>query len=222
MDSWRPTPTRARWAATSMSRYARRSCRASSARPAAPDLGPVSTTPGHPEGGREALNRLAGEQVVQASHRADSPPQAYAAVLVDAVMVKVREGRSPTGPSTPRSWSVWLGTKTSRACGRAPAGRAPCSGWRCSPPEEPGHQGHVPDAGNPVGETDPGMRVFLRAAARHAYPGCYPARCAKGLITLDAVGYSPDRLRGSQGIPPVCQGRTYAHRESCEDPVGPS
>src|SRR5260370_13690255 len=32
-------------------------------------------------------------------------------------------GRSPTGPSTPRSASPWPGRKTSSACGPAPAGR---------------------------------------------------------------------------------------------------
>jgi putative transposase len=37
-------------------------------------------------------------------------------------------GRSPTGPSTPRSGSPWPGAKTSWACGPAPAGRAPSSG----------------------------------------------------------------------------------------------
>ena len=41
---------------------------------------------------------------------------------------KCATGRSPTGPSTPRSGSPWPGRKTSWACGPAPAGKAPSSG----------------------------------------------------------------------------------------------
>jgi putative transposase len=37
-------------------------------------------------------------------------------------------GRSPTGPSTPRSGSAWPGRRTCWACGPAPVGKAPSSG----------------------------------------------------------------------------------------------
>jgi hypothetical protein len=40
-------------------------------------------------------------------------------------------GRSPAGPSMPRSASLWMAGRTSWACGPGPAAKAPSSGCRC-------------------------------------------------------------------------------------------
>ncbi len=52
----------------------------------------------------------------------------YAAIFIDAIMVKVRDVKSRTGRSTPPSGSPWAGRRTSWACGRERAGRARSSG----------------------------------------------------------------------------------------------
>ena len=59
----------------------------------------------------------------------------YAAVFIDALVVKVRDGQVANSPSTPLSGSPWRVTGTSWACGPAPpaAVKGPSSGWRCSP-----------------------------------------------------------------------------------------
>ena len=50
----------------------------------------------------------------------------------------------------------------------------------------------------------------------------YPLAVGKARSPRTLQVIPPDRLQGSQGIPPVCQGRTCAHRESCEDRGDPS
>ncbi|EUA91250.1 transposase, Mutator family protein [Mycobacterium ulcerans str. Harvey] len=42
----------------------------------------------------------------------------YAAVFIDALHVKIRDGQVGPGRSTPRSGSIWPDTVTCWACGR--------------------------------------------------------------------------------------------------------
>jgi putative transposase len=54
--------------------------------------------------------------------------EVYAAVFIDAVMVKVRDGQVASRPVYAAIGVTLAGRKTSPACGLAPAGRAPSSG----------------------------------------------------------------------------------------------
>ena len=78
---------------------------------------------------KETVSRITDRVVEEMQAWAARPlDEIYAAVFIDAIVVKVRAGRSPTGPSTPRSGSPWPGTRMSWACGPGPAGRARSSG----------------------------------------------------------------------------------------------
>jgi hypothetical protein len=55
----------------------------------------------------------------------------YPVIFIDCIHVKVRDVRSPTGPSTWRSRSPWTGAATSSGCGPATAARAPSGGCAC-------------------------------------------------------------------------------------------
>ena len=57
----------------------------------------------------------------------------YAAVFIDAIVVKVRDGQVGNRPIYAAIGVAWPGRRTSSACGQAPVGREPSSGWRCSP-----------------------------------------------------------------------------------------
>ena len=55
---------------------------------------------------------------------ADRPlDEVYPVMFIDAIKVKVRDGKSPTGRSTSRSGSPSTGHATSSGCGPAPAVR---------------------------------------------------------------------------------------------------
>ena len=55
----------------------------------------------------------------------------YPVLLIDAIVVKVRDGGSPTGPCMSPSASIWSARERCWACGWAPAAaRAPSSGRR--------------------------------------------------------------------------------------------
>ncbi|EUA88397.1 transposase, Mutator family protein [Mycobacterium ulcerans str. Harvey] len=56
----------------------------------------------------------------------------YAAVFIDALHVKIRDGQVGPGRSTPRSGSIWPDTVTCWACGpvKVTANR-PSTGWQC-------------------------------------------------------------------------------------------
>ena len=56
----------------------------------------------------------------------------YAAIFIDAIVVKVRDGQvAQPARSTPRSGSPWPANATSSGCGPAPVVRARSSGWPC-------------------------------------------------------------------------------------------
>jgi transposase-like protein len=63
--------------------------------------------------------------------------EVYAAVFIDAIMVKVRDGQVANRPIYARSASPWTARRTCWAVGRAPAVRAPSSGWRADRPAQP-------------------------------------------------------------------------------------
>ena len=64
--------------------------------------------------------------------------QVYAAIFIDAIMVKVRDGQVGNRPSMPRSGSTWTGTRTSSGCGPATAaGSREVLDERAHRPEEP-------------------------------------------------------------------------------------
>jgi putative transposase len=69
---------------------------------------------------KETISRITDKVTGEMSDWCNRPLDGvYAAIFVDAVVVKVRSGtaRSPTGPSTPRSASASMGRRTSWACG---------------------------------------------------------------------------------------------------------
>jgi hypothetical protein len=54
--------------------------------------------------------------------------EVYAAIFIDGVIVKVRDGQVANGRSTPRSGSVSMANATSSGCGPAKVVRARSSG----------------------------------------------------------------------------------------------
>src|SRR3984885_8445373 len=70
---------------------------------------------------KETISRITDKVLEEMTDWCNRPLDGvYAAVFIDAIIVKVRDGRSPTGPSMPRSGSAWPRRKTSWACGPAP------------------------------------------------------------------------------------------------------
>ncbi len=58
----------------------------------------------------------------------------YAAIFIDAIMVKVRDGQVGNRPVYAAIGSIWTVTRTSSACGpETVTGSRRSSGWRCSP-----------------------------------------------------------------------------------------
>ncbi len=82
---------------------------------------------------RETVSRIT-DRVVEEMQAWQSRPleEVYAAVFIDAIVVKVRDGQVANRPSTPRSGSPSRARRTSWACGPGPAGRAPSSGSACA------------------------------------------------------------------------------------------
>ena len=78
---------------------------------------------------RETVSRIT-DRVVEEMQAWQSRPleEVYAAVFIDASVVKVRDGQVANRPSTPRSGSPSRARRTPWACGPGPAGRAPSSG----------------------------------------------------------------------------------------------
>jgi putative transposase len=74
---------------------------------------------------KETVSRITDKVIDEMQEWTQLPlDEIYAAVFIDAVVVRSEMGRSPTGRSTPRSGSPSTATKTSSGCGRAPAARA--------------------------------------------------------------------------------------------------
>jgi transposase-like protein len=78
---------------------------------------------------KETISRIT-DKVIEEMHEWAVRPLdgTYAAIFIDAIVVKVRDGQSPTAPSTPRSGSLWPGNATSSDCGPALEVRARSSG----------------------------------------------------------------------------------------------
>lgn len=81
---------------------------------------------------KEAISRIADKVIEEMNEWFARPlERVYAAIFIDAIVVKIRDGKSPTGPSTPRSVSPWTAAKMCSDCGPAPAVREPNSGSPC-------------------------------------------------------------------------------------------
>lgn len=83
---------------------------------------------------RETVSRITERVVAEKDEWCSRPlDRVYAAVFIDATVVKVRTGRSPAARSTwPLAW-IWRATATCWASGRRPPRRARAIGRRCSP-----------------------------------------------------------------------------------------
>lgn len=83
---------------------------------------------------RETVSRITERVVAEKDEWCSRPlDRVYAAVFIDATVVKVRTGRSPAARSTwPLAW-IWRATATCWASGRRPPRRARAIGCRCSP-----------------------------------------------------------------------------------------
>jgi putative transposase len=83
---------------------------------------------------KDTISRITDKVIGEMAEWCNRPLESvYPVVFIDAIFVKIRDVRSPTGPSTSRSGSHAPVSATSWGCGPATAGRAPSSGCRCSP-----------------------------------------------------------------------------------------
>jgi putative transposase len=83
---------------------------------------------------KETISRITDKVLEEMADWCNRPlDEVYAAVFIDAVMVKVRDGQVANRPIYAAIGVTLAGEKTSWACGPGPAGRAPSSGWPCSP-----------------------------------------------------------------------------------------
>jgi putative transposase len=78
---------------------------------------------------KETISRITDKVIEEMQGWAVRPlDEIYAAIFVDAIVVKARDGQSPTARSTPLSASVSMASATSSACGLAAVVRARSSG----------------------------------------------------------------------------------------------
>jgi transposase-like protein len=81
---------------------------------------------------KETISRITGKAIEEMqSWQARPLDGVYAAIFVDAIVVKVRDGQVASRPVYAAIGCPWTGSGTSWGCGPGPAGRAPSSGWRC-------------------------------------------------------------------------------------------
>ena len=82
---------------------------------------------------KETISRITDNVLEEMQEWVSRPLEStYAAIFIDAIVVKVRDGRSRTGRSMRLSGSRWPASGTSSGSGPAPVARVRSSGWRCS------------------------------------------------------------------------------------------
>ena len=82
---------------------------------------------------KDTISRIT-DRVVEEMQAWTSRPleRVYAAVILTRSTSRSATAKSPTGPSMPRSGSIWRARRTSWACGSATAaGSRPSFGWSC-------------------------------------------------------------------------------------------
>jgi len=78
---------------------------------------------------KETISRITDKVLEEMQTWATRPlDEVYAAIFIDAIMVKVRDGQVANRPIYAAIGVTWPGRRTSWGSGRVPAGRAPSSG----------------------------------------------------------------------------------------------
>ena len=78
---------------------------------------------------KESISRITDKVIEEMQTRSTRPLQeVYAAIFIDAIVVKVRDGQVANRPIYAAIGSAWPGRRTCWGCGPAPAGRARSSG----------------------------------------------------------------------------------------------
>jgi transposase-like protein len=83
---------------------------------------------------KETISRIT-DRIIEEMQSWQARPldEVYAAIFIDAVVVKIRDGQVANRPIYAAIGVTWPATRTFWGCGPAPAGRAPSSGWPSSP-----------------------------------------------------------------------------------------
>ena len=81
---------------------------------------------------KETVSRIT-DKVIEEMQSGQNRPldEIYAAVFIDAIVVKIRDGQVANRPVYAAIGVTLAGRRTSWGCGLGPAGRAPSSGCRC-------------------------------------------------------------------------------------------
>jgi transposase-like protein len=83
---------------------------------------------------KETISRITDPVLAEMNEWAARPlDRVHVAILIDLIVVKVRDGQVGNRPVYAAIGSPSTAARTSWACGPAPAAGAPSSGWRSSP-----------------------------------------------------------------------------------------